>query len=108
MKPRRTVRTVRLTSHTPTSLGRIRPRRKTSSRKRPTPKHLPEKLRQIREHLGMSQSEIARALGVKDRSTISGYERGEREPPLPTVLAYARLAKVPMETIVDDQMNLPK
>jgi transcriptional regulator with XRE-family HTH domain len=55
----------------------------------------------------MSQSEIARALGVKDRSTISGYERGEREPPLPTVLAYARLASVPMETLVDDKLTLP-
>ena len=107
MKPRRTVRTVRLTSHTLTSVGRIRPRRNTSSRKRPTPKYLPKKLKQIRESLGMSQSEIARALGVKDRSTISGYERGEREPPLPTVLAYARLASVPMETLVDDKLTLP-
>ena len=54
----------------------------------------------------MSQSEIARAIGVADRSTISGYERGEREPPLPTLLAYSKLSKVSVNTLVDDAVDL--
>jgi len=58
--------------------------------------------------LGMSQGEIAKALGVPNRASISGYERGDREPPLPTLLAYARLAKVSVESLIDDDMTLPK
>jgi transcriptional regulator with XRE-family HTH domain len=59
----------------------------------------------------MSQNEILRRLGLAedyDRSTISGYERGEREPPLPILLKYARLAGVIMDVLVDDEMDLPE
>jgi transcriptional regulator with XRE-family HTH domain len=52
----------------------------------------------------MSQSQIAEALGVPDRSTISGYERGEREPPLPTLLKYARVAGLAVEYFIDDEI----
>lgn len=55
----------------------------------------------------MSQSEIAQALGVDNRASISGYERGEREPPLPILLAYARLAKVSTDFLIDDQLDVP-
>ena len=106
MRKRRTERTVRLISLRIASLGRIRPTRKTGTRKRPTPKYLPKKLRMIREQLEMSQSETARALGVKDRSTISGYERGEREPPLPTLLAYSKLSGWTINDLVDDDVKL--
>lgn len=68
---------------------------------------LAEKLTQIRNYLGLSQSEIAARLGVKDRANISGYERGEREPPLLTLLAYARLAGVTVESLIDDELDLP-
>jgi transcriptional regulator with XRE-family HTH domain len=67
---------------------------------------LAQKLAQLRTGLGLSQSEIAKAIGVDNRASISGYERGEREPPLPILLAYARLAKVTMETLVDDELEL--
>ena len=56
----------------------------------------------------MSQGNIAAKVGVKDRASISVYENGKREPPLPTLLAYARLAKVSVETLIDDDMSLPK
>jgi DNA-binding XRE family transcriptional regulator len=106
MSTRRTERTVRLISHGIGSLGRIRPTRKPKRRKRATPAFLPAKLKYIRERLEMSQSQIADALGVPDRSTISGYERGEREPPLPTLLKYARLAGMPVEYFIDDDIAL--
>jgi transcriptional regulator with XRE-family HTH domain len=75
------------------------------------PKKLGKKLRQIREGLGMSQREIVVALNYKDTplraSQISQYENGQREPTMMLVLAYARLAEVPMEVLVDDKMKLP-
>lgn len=74
------------------------------------PERLAEKLRLIREALGLSQSEMWRHLGVEDLivfKQISTYELGKREPPLPVLLAYARAAGVCMDTLVDDQLDLP-
>ena len=79
-------------------------------KRRAMPKKLGMKLRQIREGLGMSQRQIVEALNYKATplraSQISQYESGQREPTMMLVLAYARLAKVPMETLVDDKMKL--
>jgi DNA-binding XRE family transcriptional regulator len=106
MRTRRTSKSVRLSSNTPQSLVRTRTTGKGKSRKRPTPKRLAEKLRLIREHLGISQGEIAKALGVENRASISGYERGEREPPLPTLLQYARLVGTSTDVLIDDKIEL--
>jgi transcriptional regulator with XRE-family HTH domain len=40
-------------------------------------------------------------------SRISEYEQGIREPALMTLLAYARVAGVHLEDIVDDELDLP-
>jgi DNA-binding XRE family transcriptional regulator len=106
MSRARTAKTVRLSSNSPHSLVRTRTIRKKKSRRRPTPKRLADKLRLIREHLGMSQGEIAKAIGVENRASISGYERGEREPPLPTLLAYARLAHISTDLLIDDEIEI--
>jgi transcriptional regulator with XRE-family HTH domain len=50
---------------------------------------------------------MARALGIKDRASISGYERGEREPPLPVLLAYARAAGIVVDILIDDKLEYP-
>jgi len=74
-------------------------------------KRLPEKLRKIRENLNLSQSGMLQSLSFEeltDRSIISGYERGEREPPLPVVLQYARLAEINVEFLIDDELDLPE
>ena len=58
---------------------------------------LPIKLKEIRGKLGLSQNEMLQQIGYEenfDRSTISHYESGEREPPLPILLAYARAANI--------------
>jgi transcriptional regulator with XRE-family HTH domain len=60
------------------------------------------------QKLGLSQGEIAKLLGVENRAQISAYENGKRDAPIPLLLKYARLAKVPLETVVDDQLSLPK
>jgi transcriptional regulator with XRE-family HTH domain len=54
---------------------------------------------------------MLRRLGQEDRtirSTISGYERGEREPPLPVLLEYARAANLYVEVLIDDALDLPE
>jgi transcriptional regulator with XRE-family HTH domain len=61
---------------------------------RPRPKHLAKKLLQIRRSLGVSQGE---------HTTISKYELNKNEPPLAILLAYARLAGIPVEQIIDDE-----
>jgi len=74
------------------------------------PKRLSEKLLSIRQALGLSQNEMLRVLGSPDRllqTSISGYERGVREPPLLVLLAYARAAGVCIDVLVDDQLDLP-
>ena len=74
---------------------------------RPRPKHLAAKLLQIRLNLGLSQREAAKRLGDNiPHTTISKYEHDKNEPPLAVLLAYARLAGVSMETLVDDKLNL--
>lgn len=72
---------------------------------------LPEKLKGIRERLGLSQNQLLARLGFEeifDRSTISHYESGEREPPLPVLLQYARLADIYVDLLIDDDLDLPE
>jgi transcriptional regulator with XRE-family HTH domain len=76
------------------------------------PHRLAEKLLEIREGLRLSQREIAERLseraGVKITSNnISRYERDKSTPYIEVVLAYARLANVEMNQIVDDDLDLP-
>ena len=73
-------------------------------------KRLAEKLLKVRLALGLSQNEMLRQLGAGEslmRGSISNYEVGEREPPLYILLGYARLAGVCLESLVDDELDLP-
>lgn len=79
--------------------------------KRIKPKRLSEKLLQIRLKLGLSQSEMVDRLGYSDsfeRNYISAFELGTREPPLPVLLAYARLVNVSTDILIDDELELSK
>ena len=76
---------------------------------RPRPKHLAKKLLHIRLSLGVSQGEMVKQLGVQDLihyTNISKYELDKNEPPLAILLAYARLAGIPVEQIIDDELEL--
>ena len=76
---------------------------------RPRPKHLANKLLQIRRSLGLSQGEMVQQLGVQDLihyTNISKYELDKNEPQLAILLAYARLAEIPVEQIIDDEVEL--
>jgi transcriptional regulator with XRE-family HTH domain len=77
-------------------------------RRRPRPAKLANKLRQIRQVLGLSQSELVRRMDENMHyGRISEYELGKREPPLRVLLAYARVAGIHMEDLVDDNLALP-
>jgi transcriptional regulator with XRE-family HTH domain len=74
------------------------------------PARLTEKLVQIRAALSLSQNGLVRHLELSDelgRETISGYELGTIEPPLPVLLAYARAANVYVDVLIDDELDLP-
>lgn len=77
---------------------------------REKPELLAKKLRQIREALGISQTELLKRLGVEEAISykkISDYELGKREPTLMILLRYAYVAGVHMEALVDDELDLP-
>lgn len=83
---------------------------RASRRAQHHPKRMGEKLRQIRGALELSQNEMLKRLGSPEGilgTSISGYERGVREPPLLVLLAYARTAAVSVEILIDDEMGLP-
>jgi len=72
---------------------------------------LSEKLLSIRKALNLSQNELIRELGLEGfiyQSNVSGYELGEREPPLPILLKYAQLAGICLDILVNDKLELPK
>jgi transcriptional regulator with XRE-family HTH domain len=80
------------------------------SKTRNRPQKLARKLLQIRNTLGLSQSQMLRRLGAADFFTparISEYESGAREPSLWMLLAYGRVARVHVEALIDDEASLP-
>ena len=80
---------------------------KTSRRK---PVRLGEKLLHIRQTLGLSQNQLIRRLGFEElvQGTISAFEYGSREPSLLVLLAYARTANVSVESLIEDELDLPE
>lgn len=79
---------------------------------RPKPVRLKWKLAQIRRALGLSQAGMLARLSLSGeeslfRSSVSGYERGTREPPLMVLLEYARAANAWVDTLIDDDLDLP-
>ena len=78
---------------------------------RPRPLHLGKKLRRIRSQLGLTQAEMILRLNVKEPLTsasISGYEKGQREPSLTVIVRYAELAGCSTDYLIDDRLELPK
>jgi transcriptional regulator with XRE-family HTH domain len=75
------------------------------------PKRLAEKLLNVRKAFGDSQNVLIRRLGLTDeltQSDISAFERGTREPPLYVLLKYSELARVWVNALIDDALDLPE
>lgn len=78
--------------------------------RRQKPVRLASKLKEIRTNQGLTQVQMAKRLhAVKvdlQAGHVSEYESGKREPSLLVLLQYSRLADVPMEALVDDELEL--
>jgi transcriptional regulator with XRE-family HTH domain len=78
--------------------------------RREVPKRLPAKLRFIREALGLTQEEMLKELRLPRyvrRNYLSRWESGEREPTLSALRRYSEVARVWMNALVDDSVDLP-
>ncbi len=75
------------------------------------PARLAKKLLHIRHAFGLSQNDLIWRLGLSDeliQAKVSLYEMGKREPTLKVLLKYARLANVYVDTLIDDEFDLPE
>ena len=75
-------------------------------RPRSRPERLAAKLLVVRQRLGVNQTEMAKLLKCESKR-LSELESGRREPNLLLLLNYARLAKVPVDNLIDDSLDLP-
>lgn len=77
---------------------------------RTKPQKLGEKLKKIREGLGLTFEEMIARLDYPQiplyRANIYRYEGGKLEPPLLILLRYARLADVSTDQLIDDELEL--
>ena len=84
--------------------------------RRPRPRRLAAKLRQIRTSLALTQEQMFERLGDTGTSLRPGhigeFETDRREPNLLVILAYARVISTTgggefLEAMLDDSMELP-
>jgi transcriptional regulator with XRE-family HTH domain len=81
---------------------------------RQKPERLATKLKEIRLNLGLSQGGMVKHLGLDaymGRERISAFEKegaDAREPDLITLKAYANVAGVSVDDLIDDDVDLPK
>lgn len=54
----------------------------------------PQEFRQIRESANLTRTELAKFLGVSSISTITNYETGRTQMPLPTFLRFCSIFQV--------------
>jgi transcriptional regulator with XRE-family HTH domain len=80
------------------------------SGKRLIPARLGEKLKAIREDLGLTTEEMIAKLDCPEvplhRASITQFEKGRREPQLIILLKYARLVKNNVDVLIDDEQDL--
>ena len=83
------------------------------------PKGLPGKLKFIRNCFGSTLEEMSKKLEAELGSLgfpeiriytggITEFEKGKREPQLPVLLAYAHLAGVYVDTLINDNLEMPE
>jgi transcriptional regulator with XRE-family HTH domain len=70
------------------------------------PQRLPEKLRAIREHLGLRPDQLAPFVGAKTGAEILAYENDEDDLLLSVLFGYAKIANIPVENLLHDDSDL--
>jgi len=70
------------------------------------PTRIPEKLKAIREHLGLTPDEIAPPVGARTGAEILAYENDEDDLLVTVLWKYSNLAGCPMDQIVCDNLEI--
>lgn len=76
---------------------------------RSIPIHLGRKLKDVRLSLGYTLEEMANAVGKEGasrRSRVYEWETGVRQPDLDCLLAYAQLAGISTDALIDDSVTV--
>lgn len=72
----------------------------------PFPKRIPEKLKTIREYLGLTPAEIAPKVGARTGAEILAYENDEDDLLVPVLWNYSKLAGCPIDEILYDNLEV--
>ena len=70
------------------------------------PTRLPEKLKAIRERLGMTPDDLAPFVGAKNGAEILAFENDEDDLLVSVLFGYAKLAGIPVENLLHDDRDL--
>ena len=70
------------------------------------PKRIPEKLKTIREHLGLTPDEIAPIVGARTGAEILAYENDEDDLLVTVLWNYSKLAGCPIDQILYDNLEI--
>jgi transcriptional regulator with XRE-family HTH domain len=72
----------------------------------PFPKRIPEKLKTIRERLGLTPDQIAKKVGAKTGAEIVAYEKDEDDLLVTVLWGYAGLAGCRIENLIYDELEV--
>ena len=72
----------------------------------PFPKRLPEKLKTIRERLGLTPDEMATMVGARTGAEILAYENDEDDLLVTVLWNYSKLAGCPIDQILYDSLEV--
>ena len=70
------------------------------------PKRIPEKLKTIRERLGLTPDEIAPKVGARTGAEILAYENDEDDLLVSVLFGYAKLAGCPIDNLIYDNLEI--
>ncbi|MGC9603190.1 MAG: helix-turn-helix transcriptional regulator [Minisyncoccia bacterium] len=65
-------------------------------------KKIPNALKRYRKERGLTQLQVARALGFKDKTWISHWENGDALPNLVSIIRLSALYQTPIEVLFAD------
>jgi transcriptional regulator with XRE-family HTH domain len=70
------------------------------------PTRIPEKLKAIREHLGLTPDQLAQRVDAKNGAEILAYENDELNLSITILWGYAKAAGIPVEQIINDDRDV--
>ena len=70
------------------------------------PKRLAEKLKAIRERLGLTPDDLAGFVGANTGADILSYENDEGDLPVSVLFGYVKMSGLPVENLLHDDRDL--